>query len=121
MPAHVGRFNRARWIAAAVAIGVVACLLVGRVDRSAFGAAPDNPGCPANPPNAFTDDEGNTHEFNINCVAFWQIAHGKGQGLYDPIGQVTRGQMATFIANMITRAAQGGGTPLPANAPDRFP
>jgi hypothetical protein len=121
MPAVTGRFAWTRRIAAAVVIVVVACQPVGRLDLSAFGAAPDNPGCPADPPNAFTDDGGNTHEFNINCIAFWQIAQGKGQGRYDPAGPVTRGQMATFIANMITRAAGGGGTSLPANAPDRFP
>jgi S-layer homology domain len=48
-------------------------------------------------PNAFTDDNGNTHEVNINLVARDGIASGCGAGLYCPSAKVTRAQMAAFL------------------------
>jgi hypothetical protein len=48
-------------------------------------------------PNAFTDDNGNIHEVNINLVARDGIASGCGSGLYCPSAKVTRAQMAAFL------------------------
>jgi Tol biopolymer transport system component len=48
-------------------------------------------------PNAFTDDNGNLHEVNINLVAREGIATGCGVNLYCPSANVTRGQMAAFL------------------------
>ena len=54
---------------------------------------------PLAPPDAFSDDEGTgTHEHAINQLAAVGISSGRGGGLYDPAGIVTRGQMATFLA-----------------------
>jgi hypothetical protein len=103
---------------AAVLAAVLAGALTG---GQAFGADPDNPGCPADPANAFTDDEGDTHEASIDCIAFWQIARGPGDGTYDPGGHVTRAQMASFVANTIRGGVEGGGAPLPQSPPDAFP
>ena len=55
--------------------------------RSLGGAAPD----------AFTDDDGNLHETNINLVAREGIATGCGGGKYCPSALVTREQMAAFL------------------------
>lgn len=59
----------------------------------------------------FTDDNGNAHEASINAVAEAAIAFGKGDGLFDPNGLVTRAQMAAFLA----RAFE-----LPASEIDHF-
>ena len=48
-------------------------------------------------PNAFTDDNGNLHEVNINLVAREGIATGCGGTNYCPASSVTRGQMAAFL------------------------
>ncbi len=52
-----------------------------------------------NPPNAFVDDNGNTHELNINRIAAAGITNGCNipQQLYCPSQFVTRGQMAAFL------------------------
>jgi hypothetical protein len=62
-------------------------------------SGPTVPDLPSNPPDAFTDD-GNTgrHEANINRLAAAGIVRGVGGGRFDPTGQVSRAQMATFIA-----------------------
>jgi hypothetical protein len=46
----------------------------------------------------FSDDEGLTHEANINRVAAAGITVGCGPGRFCPSGLVTRGQMASFLA-----------------------
>jgi len=48
--------------------------------------------------NYFTDDNGNTHEANINSLAALGIATGRTEGQYFPRTKVTRGQMAFFIS-----------------------
>jgi hypothetical protein len=48
-------------------------------------------------PNAFTDDNGNPHEVNINLVAREGIASGCTATTYCPSANVTRGQMAAFL------------------------
>ena len=52
-----------------------------------------------NPPNAFVDDNGNTHELNINRIKAAGITNGcnVAQQLYCPTDFVTRGQMAAFL------------------------
>jgi hypothetical protein len=45
----------------------------------------------------FWDDDGNTHEPNINRFAEAEITSGCGGGKYCPDGLVTRGQMAAFL------------------------
>src|SRR4029079_17101477 len=48
-------------------------------------------------PDAFTDDNGNTHEANINRVAAADVTNGCGGTKYCPASLVTRGQMAAFL------------------------
>jgi S-layer homology domain len=45
----------------------------------------------------FTDDEGSTHEANINALRRSGITSGCGGTRFCPSGIVTRGQMATFL------------------------
>ncbi len=52
---------------------------------------------PNTPNDYFTDDEGNIHEQAINNVAAAGITSGCGGTNYCPSGEVTRGQMATFL------------------------
>jgi hypothetical protein len=55
--------------------------------------------------DAFTDDDGNTHEANINKLAAAGITSGRSPGAYDPGGLVTRAQMATFLARTYEKVA----------------
>ena len=52
-------------------------------------------------PNAFTDDNGNPHEPNINIVAREGIASGCGTNLFCPSGLVKRDQMASFLSRAL--------------------
>jgi Tol biopolymer transport system component/plastocyanin len=54
-------------------------------------------GLTGTPADAFSDDEGNTHELNINRIAAAGITTGCASGLYCPSQFVTRGQMAAFL------------------------
>jgi len=74
--------------------------------------------CPASTPSgAFTDvAEDNPHRRAIDCVADRDIAQGTGAGRFSPERDVTREQMASFVARMV-RAAGGS---LPSSPPDAF-
>ena len=56
-------------------------------------------GLTGTPPDAFVDDNGNTHELNINRIAAADITTGCNATLklYCPSQNVTRGQMAAFL------------------------
>jgi hypothetical protein len=59
----------------------------------------------------FSDDDGSTHEANINKAAEAGFTSGLGAGRYGPEQSVRRDQMASFIARMLDRAvdrAPGG-------------
>jgi hypothetical protein len=62
--------------------------------------------------NYFYDDNGNTHEANIDRSAAAGIASGCGQWRYCPKGTVTRGQMAAFLHRIVSPV-----TPPPYPAP----
>lgn len=71
---------------------------------------------PSNPPDAFPDDNGTTHETNINKLAAAKIAGGRADGTYDPDGSVLRSQMATFIVRALEFRLDGpvnNGEPAP--------
>ena len=68
-------------------------------------------------PAGFTDvPAGGVHSRAIDCVVHWEVARGRSATSYAPTAPVTREQMATFIAGMITRS---GGT-LPEPTRDHF-
>ena len=53
------------------------------------------------PEDPFTDTDGTTFEFEIRCVAWYDVTSGATATTYNPFGEVSRGQMATFIANLV--------------------
>lgn len=63
---------------------------------------------PAGAPDAFTDDQGGTHEAASNAVAALGIAQGTASGIYQPGAAVTRGAMATFLARMLDLGIESG-------------
>ena len=66
---------------------------------------------PASTTDFFPDDAGSIHEADINRLAQAGIATGLGSGIYDPLGLVSREQMASFLARSM------GLSPIPG---DRF-
>jgi phospholipase C len=56
----------------------------------------------------FSDDDGNTHETNINKAAEAGFAAGRADGTYGPNEVVTREQMATFLARVLDLLVEGG-------------
>ena len=55
----------------------------------------------------FTDDEGLVHEANINRIAAAGITFGCSATRFCPNGEVTRGQMASFLARAFDLPATG--------------
>jgi hypothetical protein len=49
-------------------------------------------------PDAFTDDQGNVHEFNINALANMGVIQGRTADSFEPASPVTRGQVASLLA-----------------------
>jgi hypothetical protein len=66
---------------------------------------------PASPPDAFRDDNGSTHELAINQLAALGIVQGRSAGVYAPLDEVTRAQMASFVVRAVEYAL---GEDLPA-------
>jgi hypothetical protein len=66
---------------------------------------------PATTTDYFTDDEGNTHETNINRLAAAGITSGCGAGKFCPSASVRRDAMAKFLARALE---------LPATTTDYF-
>ena len=77
------------------------------------------PACPesAAPDPGFLDvAAGSRHAPAIHCLVWWQLAAGTSPTSYAPGSAVTRAQMATFLANYVTRT---GGV-LPDDPPTVF-
>ncbi len=64
--------------------------------------------CAAAPADRFDDITG-THAEAVDCIGWWGITQGTGEGTYRPDRHVTREQMATFVARTIGRT--GGDLP----------
>ena len=64
---------------------------------------------PAKADHGFTDlADGSVHADNINCLAYYGITKGTSADTFNPLGNVTRSQMALFLA----RAAEVAGIDL---------
>ena len=71
------------------------------------------------PEDGFTDmAQGAPFEFEVDCVFWYRVTSGATATTYNPSGKVSRGQMATFIANLVDYAEPGA---LAADATDDFP
>ncbi len=65
---------------------------------------------PAAESNSFTDvADDDVHLESINCLAYYGISKGTSADTFDPLGNVTRSQMALFLA----RAAEVAGIDIP--------
>lgn len=74
--------------------------------------------CPPAGSTATFSDVGatNVHAGAVECLAALDVTEGVGDGRYAPGNQVTRLQMASFTARLLT----AGGVTLPADPPDAF-
>lgn len=101
-----------------LALTALATLLVATqvpLAAAADGAASTDSACADAPSDRYLDVDG-VHARAIDCIGWWGITQGVGDGRYDPSGEVTRQQMATFVRNTI----EVSGGALPANAPPAF-
>ena len=62
-------------------------------------------GLPIPDADTFSDDDGSTHEPNIEALAAAEITLGCGDGSYCPNDEVTRAQMATFLTRALGLAS----------------
>jgi S-layer homology domain len=65
---------------------------------------------PAASKDYFSDDDGNSHESNINKVREAGITSGCGTGKYCPTALVSRAQMASFLAKALALPSADGDT-----------
>jgi uncharacterized delta-60 repeat protein len=114
----------ARFCTAAVAAALVAPLAFvapagASHDAGGPHARPTDGSCPATQvqPAHFTDVAAdNAHRAGIDCLVWWRVASGLNTAEYAPGGDVTRGQMATFLRKLVV---ESGGT-LPTPTKDHF-
>lgn len=81
-----------------------------------FEVTVDTPQAVPTAASPFTDIGATTHADNIRIAASLGITSGRTPSAYEPAERVTRGQMATFVAQTL-RAAEAN---LGATSPDRF-
>lgn len=73
------------------------------------------------PAGGFGDVSGTTHATAIDCLAWWGVTSGVTTTAFAPGQDITRGQMASFLARWIDDlAARGAGRALPTGVPLRF-
>jgi hypothetical protein len=95
--------------------GQMATFVANMIDRANGLDTPGAPNLPDLPTAAasqdrFTDDEASVHEANINRLAQANIISGQTTTTFNPEGEVSRAQMATFIAEALEFLR---GAPLP--------
>jgi len=75
----------------------------GLLDVRAFLDAVQRPVCNDTYPPSVFDDVSRTavHVAGIDCVAWYEVAVGVGDGLFAPDRTITRGEMATFLARTL--------------------
>ncbi len=63
----------------------------------------------------FVDDEGLSHEDNINAAAGTGLVAGTARGVYESKRTVTRAQMASHVARVLSGLVRRGDATLPAS------
>ena len=110
---------RAPWWSRAVALALSTTILatgVGLVASDRTFAA-DASACPSDADrDQFSDvAPGSVHASSIDCIAWWGITSGRGDGTFGAALDVTRGQLATFLVRVLEQAGRA-----PEDAPDAF-
>ena len=107
--------RRSGWAVLAAGALVASILAVGASPAAAAPRVPDQEAvwnaclAPASASHGFTDVASDSvHAANINCLAYYGVTTGKTDDTFDPQGNVTRSQMALFLA----RAADAAGIDL---------
>jgi hypothetical protein len=92
------------------------------VERPAPARTLDRACPPGGVPSAgFSDVPGTTHASSIDCLAWWKVTSGVTATTFAPNANVTRAQMASFLAKWIDDlSARGRGRALPRTATLRF-
>jgi hypothetical protein len=98
--------RRSRRVAPVAAAGLLFALVpAGAAAADARGTDDVCPAPNGSSEDRFDDLEGaQIHADNIECVAQYAIAQGVAEREYRPLADVNRGQMATFITNLIETA-----------------
>jgi hypothetical protein len=109
--------NRPSEVGRSVASGLFVYVQKPAPSRSLDRACP--PG--GVPPAGFADVPGTTHASSIDCLAWWKVTSGVTPATFAPSANVTRAQMASFLAKWIDDlSARGSGRALPRTATLRF-
>lgn len=107
------RPTRLRRVASVAASAVLLTTLLPLAGLADDAQAPDP--CEGVAADAFRDVPAtNLHRANIDCIAAHGIVLGVGGGNYGPSQHVTRGQMTSFLVNLVevaTGEAQGASAP----------
>lgn len=105
----------ARRITAGIVVALSASVLAVPALGETVATQPIDQACAGAPAGRFADVSG-PHEPAIDCLGWWGVTQGAGDGLYRPAAQVSRAQMASFVAATLRLS---GGT-LPASPPRAF-
>ncbi len=92
----------------------------GPVDATGYSSRRNTlDACPtgAVPPAGFSDVAAGAQTDAVDCLSWCGVTRGTADGRYEPAGQVTGGQMATFLVRVLQRA----GVAVPSCPPDAFP
>jgi len=98
------------------------CLVVAVPERPAPPAAPgsraSDDSCPdgAVPRSGFLDTGTSVHRAAVDCALWWGLTGGLTAERFGPASSLTRGQVASFLARLLTTS----GAVLPAAPPDAF-
>ncbi len=94
-----------RWTRLALAAALVAPLIAIAPAPAGAAAAPPRDtsrfGCPSTLPAPFADIDGSVHEQAIRCMAALGFVRGRTTTAFDPRANVTRGQLASFLARYL--------------------
>jgi hypothetical protein len=95
--------NRRTSVVAAAAAAATGCALALPAGAAAAPpqAVPIAPACAATPGQVGLVDASGVHAEAIRCLVFGGIASGTGANMFSPARDVTRGQLASFLARQI--------------------
>ena len=118
LPSLARQTSSGGMLSAAAAVGAPPGADAPPVQAAPVSAAPTGEACGDGTVQAASYVDvavGGTHSGSIGCVTWWGVASGSSDGTFAPEQNVTRAQMASFLANVVALAG-----PLPAPSADHF-